>query len=272
MIASKSYVQKAMENESLFPMKKYSQNFLINSEIVNKIVDVLDYQEGETVVEIGPGLGALTENILNRSYPIDTYEIDDRMCEHLIKTFSSYDIFSLNKGDFLKQDLSKYKNNVRVISNLPYALTTPIIEKVLLEMPNLKQFVFMVQKEVVERLNAKIKTKEYSPLSIFISYLGTLTKEVSVRKIEFFPIPNVDSTVFSLMINKERNLEFDNKFYKFLKQCFSMRRKTIVNNLSSMYGKENVNNVLNSLGFSLTIRPEEITLDQYLSLLNEFSK
>ena len=272
MIASKAYVQKAMENESLFPMKKFSQNFLINGDIVNKIVDVIDFNSGDQIIEIGPGLGALTENIINRSYPIDAYEIDDRMCEHLIKTFSSYEIFNLNKGDFLKQDLSKYNQNIRVISNLPYALTTPIIEKVLLETPNLKQFVFMVQKEVVERLSAKIKTKEYSPLSIFIEYLGKLTKEVSVRKTEFFPIPNVDSTVFSIRIDKDRNMEFDKRFYKFLKQCFSMRRKTIVNNLSGVYGKEKVNNVLNILGFSLTVRPEEISLSQYITLFEEFNK
>lgn len=272
MIASKTYVQKAMENEALFPMKKFSQNFLINNDIVNKIVDIIDYKLGDQIVEIGPGLGALTENIINRSYPIDAYEIDERMCEHLIKTFSSYDIFNLKRGDFLKQNLSNYSKDVRVISNLPYALTTPIIEKVLLETPNLKQFVFMVQKEVVERLSAKIKTKEYSPLSIFIEYLGKLTKEVSVRKTEFFPVPNVDSTVFSIRIDKERNMDFDKKFYRFLKQCFSMRRKTIVNNLSGVYGKENVNNVLNIKGFSLTIRPEEISLNQYLEIFNEFNK
>ena len=164
MIASKTYVQKAMENEALFPMKKFSQNFLINNDIVNKIVDFIDYKLGDQIVEIGPGLGALTENIINRSYPIDAYEIDERMCEHLIKTFSSYDIFNLKRGDFLKQNLSNYSKDVRVISNLPYALTTPIIEKVLLETPNLKQFVFMVQKEVVERLSAKIKTKGNYPM------------------------------------------------------------------------------------------------------------
>ena len=190
------------------------------------------------------------------------------MCEHLRKTFSHFDIFNLEEGDFLKKDLSIYNDDVRVISNLPYALTTPIIEKVLLEIKNLKQFVFMVQKEVIERLNARIKTKEYSPLSIFISYLGNLEKAVNVNKKEFFPVPNVDSTVFSLKIEKERNLEFDNKFYKFLKKCFSMRRKTLINNLSSSYQKDKIAECLISLSLKESARPEELELSQYLEMFN----
>lgn len=270
MIASKSYVQKAMENEALFPMKKFSQNFLINIDIVNKIVDLLNVESNDHVIEVGPGLGALTEVMINKSYNVTAYEIDKRMCEHLKKTFGAYSVFKLCEGDFLKQKIDDDKVNNRVISNLPYALTTPIIEKVLLEIPNLKQFVFMVQKEVVERLSAKIKTKEYSPLSILIEYLGGAKKEVSVRKNEFFPIPNVDSTVFSINIAKERDLEFDNKLYKFLKQSFSMRRKTLINNLGVKYGKEKVQNILLEKGLPLTIRPEEISLETYLNLIKEF--
>lgn len=271
MIASKNYVKKAMENEALFPLKKFSQNFLINETIVKNIVNVLCVNTDDRVIEVGPGLGALTEIMLNNSYNVTAFEIDNRMCEHLRKTFGSYDIFDLKEGDFLKQNLETFnETNNRVISNLPYALTTPIIEKVLLEVPNLKQFVFMVQKEVVERLNAKIKTKEYSPLSIFIEYLGGAKKEIAVRKDEFFPIPNVDSTVFSINITKERNLSFDNKFYKFLKQSFSMRRKTLVNNLGAKYGKEKVIEVLSKNNLSLTIRPEEISLNVFLELVKEF--
>lgn len=270
MIASKGYIQKVMENEELFPKKKYSQNFLINSEIVSQIVDLIDYKNGDKIIEIGPGLGALTEEIINRSYEVDVFEIDERMCKHLNKTFSTYDIFKLHEGDFLLQNID-YNSNVRVVSNLPYALTTPMIEKVLLDIKNLKQFVFMVQKEVIERLNAKIKTKEYGPLSIFISYIGELKKEITVHKSYFFPIPNVDSTVFSIKINDKRDIKYDKEFYLFLKKCFAMRRKTLVNNLLKYYQRDYIIEILNNINMPINIRPEEISLKDYLKLFDSIN-
>lgn len=267
MIASKAYIQKVMEKEELFPKKKYSQNFLINTEIVSKIVNLIDYEKKDQIVEIGPGLGALTEEIINRSYNIDVYEIDERMCKHLIKTFGAYDIFKLYEGDFLSKKIN-YNSSVIVVSNLPYALTTPMIEKVILEVPNIKQFIFMVQKEVIERLSAKKETKEYGPLSIFISYIGVLKKEIVVNKSCFFPIPNVDSSVFSLKIKNPRDLNYDKEFYLFLKKSFTMRRKTLINNLLKYYNKEKIIDTIMKMKLPINVRPEEIAVNDYLELFD----
>lgn len=268
MIASKDYVLKMLAEESLFPKKKYSQNFLINENIAKKIVDLLQINSNDKVIEIGAGLGALSELIVN-STVLKCYEIDERMCEHLKKTFMHNQRFSLVEGDFLKQEIIVEK--CKVISNLPYALTTPIIEKVILEIKECSIFVFMTQKEVIERLMAKVSSKEYSPLAIILNHIGVLKKSFDVQKNNFFPIPNVDSSVFILEFKENRDLEFDNKFYKFLKCAFSMRRKTLVNNLIKSYPKERISDVLKMLQIPLTIRPEELTYELYLKIFKEIT-
>lgn len=267
MIASKEYVMKMIQQEGLFPSKKFSQNFLIDYIIANDIVDLLNPNRYEKVIEIGPGLGSLSEFILNKGLYLTCYEIDKRMCEHLKKTFSHYDSFTLIEGDFLKQKFNN-EDRVKVISNLPYSITTPIIEKVILDIKNCDTFVFMTQKEVSERLFAKVNTKEYSPLSILLNHVGVLKKEIVVKNNSFFPAPNVDSMVFSLRFNKDRDYEFDNKFYKFLKQCFLMRRKTLVNNLLANFNKEKLFETLNLMNLSQTIRPEQIKYEEYLKLFH----
>ena len=129
MIASKEYVLKILEKKNLFPKKQYSQNFLINEEIAEKIVNLLECKNNEKVIEIGPGLGALSEIIISKNVFLTAYEIDSRMCKHLNETFSFFNNFSLISGDFLKQDIKQ--DDYKVISNLPYGLTTSIIEKIL---------------------------------------------------------------------------------------------------------------------------------------------
>ncbi len=267
MIASKNYIQKCIENENTFPKKKYSQNFLVNEDIALNIIKCLNFNKDDTCIEIGPGLGALTEIILNQGVTLHAYEIDEKMCEHLKKTFSYSDSFHLHEGDFLKADLSNLKSNsIYCVSNIPYSITTPVIEKIILELHFLKKFVFMTQKEVSERLFAKIKTKEYAPLSIFLEYVGVLKKEFIVSKNNFFPIPHVDSCVFSLVLNENRDSNFDYAFYKFLKDCFKMRRKTLLNNLISTYSKDKIINMLEKLKMEISIRPEEIDLKNYLEM------
>lgn len=271
MIASKEYVLKKLEENNLFPMKKFSQNFLINSKIATEIVDLLSLQEKEKIIEIGPGLGALSEIILNKQNSLTCYEIDKRMCEHLNKVFSIYDNFSLIEGDFIKKTINN-KCEVKVISNLPYALTTPMIEKVIFSIKKCPKFVFMVQKEVSERLEAKVGTKEYSPLTIILKHVGNLKREFLVTKNNFFPIPNVDSLVYSISFFNNRNYEFDNAFYRFLKSSFLLRRKTLLNNLASVYEKEKILTSLKKNHLEATIRPEQISYEQYLALFHELTK
>lgn len=269
MIASKEYVLKKIKEDNLFPKKKFSQNFLINQDIAEKIISLLEIDSRDVVLEIGAGLGALSEIILQKGIKLWCYEIDYRMCEHLKRTFSCYDNFTLIPGDFLKQKIVS-EETVKVITNLPYAETTAIIEKIIKDI-NIVKFVFMVQKEVSTRLEAKISSKEYAPLSIMLEHVGILKKEFLASRKNFFPSPNVDSLVYSLTINKKRNLIIEQKFYTFLKVAFSQRRKTLWNNLICVYDKVKVKTVYEKFNLDKTIRPEAITYSVYLQLFHEFT-
>ena len=274
MIASREFIVKKLAELITEPKKRYSQNFLTDHFTVSKAVDALLESECDEVIEIGPGLGALSEDVLNRNKKLTAFEIDVVMVGHLKEYFKKRSIFEVVEGDFLKADLSRFKNKkIGVISNLPYNLTTPLIEKVLLEEINLTNFVFMVQKEVSSRIFAKINTKEYSPLSIMFDYLGNVSTVIKVRKDKFIPAPNVDSIILKLEVTKPRDFKFEKKFFKFLNSCFAMRRKTLLNNLTSIIGnKEKCVYLLNKFNISNTIRPEQVSLEQYLLLCNELYK
>ena len=266
MIASREFIIKKLAELITEPKKWYSQNFLTDFDVVKKGVDALLSKECDEVIEIGPGLGALTEEVLNRNVKVTAFEIDTVMVKHLESYFARRTTFSVVEGDFMKADLSAFKNKkIGVISNLPYNLTTPIIEKILLEEINLTNFVFMVQKEVSGRIFAKVGTKEYSPLSIMFEYLGKTETIVKVTKDKFIPAPNVDSVILRLSVTRER--DFEKKFFKFLNGCFAMRRKTLLNNLTSyLHNKEKATELLEKANLTLTIRPEQVTLNQFIEL------
>ena len=271
MIASKEFVIRKLTELITNPKKKYSQNFLIDSTPVKKAIDALN-KDSELVLEIGPGLGALSEEILNRGYNLVAFEIDQIMINHLKDQFKNR-LFTLIEGDFLKQDLKNYQNkNVSVISNLPYALTTPIIEKIITAKLCINEFVFMIQKEVEQRLRAKNNTKDCSPLSYMFEYLGKLEQVCKVNRSAFLPAPNVDSVILKLTFNQNRDFEKEKALYKLLNASFKMRRKTIYNNLLTYFGsKEKTEEVLTSADIALNKRPEQLSLKDYLNIL-KFNK
>lgn len=269
MICNREYVIKRMTELLIEPQKKYSQNFLTDFDTVEKTILSLDLAPGDKVIEVGPGLGALSEYIVNKGYELYAYEIDKVMIAHLKQYFNRKDLFHLIEGDFLKKDLKKdFKDEkICVVSNIPYNITTPIIEKIITTPLNIKTFSFMIQKEVTERINAKINTKEYSPLSIFLSYLGRIQQVCKVTRDKFIPSPNVDSVVLKLTFNPQRDYSLEKKLYSLLKVAFNMRRKTILNNLSSYFnGKDNALEVLKKSNISPTARPEQLSLQDYLKI------
>ncbi len=262
MISSKEYVIKTMVSLLANPKKKFSQNFLIDYQTVIKTVDALK-GESKTIIEIGPGLGALSEEIVNRNYLLYAYEIDQTMVNHLEIFFKNKNNFHVIQGDFLKQDL-KYDELISVVSNIPYSLTTPIIEKVILLPLQIESFVFMVQKEAGLRIMAKKGSKDYSPLSIFLSYLGKMEVVNKVSRDKFLPSPNVDSIVLKLTFNKNRDYQKEKKLYQLLNNSFRMRRKTLYNNLHNI---ENIKEILFRCNIKENSRPEELELNDYLKIL-----
>lgn len=269
IIASKEYVVTKMTELMLTPKKHFSQNFLTDYDVVTSSVDALNVTK-EKVIEIGPGLGALTQELLNRNYDVDAYEIDVDMVNHLKEEFKFYNNFSLYNEDFLKVDLSKYEGKeLKFISNVPYNVTTPIIEKIITSSLDIKTFEFMVQKEVYERLNVKEKSKDYSPINIFIDYVGKLSV---VRKVSYkcyIPMPNVDSIILKIEFTNKINEDplFNKEFVKLVKGSFVSRRKTILNNLTNYFkSKDKAIDILSKAQIEPSRRPESLSLNDYLEL------
>ena len=254
--------------------KSLGQNFLKDNNIIEGIVNSVDYKENSFVIEIGPGAGALSKKMLEKVDGALLYEIDTRLESVLsneLKDFNNYEIIF---DDFLKRnvkvDLLKYKyDNLYVVANLPYYITTPIISKIIDDKIDVKEMVIMIQKEVADRLAAKVGTKEYGQLTVFLNYFFDIKKVLNVSRNCFVPKPNVDSAVIK-MISKEKKLYLRdiNHFSKLVKDSFRFKRKTIKNNLNS-YDLDKINNVLNKYGFNINDRSEVIPYYVFVDISNE---
>lgn len=267
-VANKEYVLKHLNIYDTHALKKYGQNFLIDDELAESIVSKIKDDENSIILEIGPGLGALTYHLIKKKGHKILVEIDPLMCDHLNHQIQDDDVEILNM-DFLRMNLKKYDKEIVVVGNLPYYITTDIIEKLLLS-SNVTQMTLMVQKEAYERLTASINSKEYSPISIFLQYVGGTKLLTKVSRHSYIPEPHVDSLVFQVNVHKEKRINNETEFFKITKAMFLMRRKTILNNLTSyLKNKQKAEIILNELNCPLTARPEQLDLDFYLHLTDK---
>ncbi len=263
MIANINYVKKVLGDNKA--KKKFGQNFLIDENIVEKIGKNACDKELRTI-EIGPGLGALSEILLKYSKCVDAYEIDKDMIDILNETIKD-EKFNLFYEDFLKTDLDKYKNEeIRICANLPYYVTTPILFKIFNSNLNVSKITVMVQKEVAERFNAKVNTKDYAALSIIVQYLYDVKYEMTVSKNVFYPSPQVDSAVISFSPKIKRNFEYEKRLFEFIENCFRKRRKTLNNNLKDFLDDKQINKIYETLNLSLNIRAQEIDLETFIKM------
>ena len=277
-----------MENileETRFIMKKYNiranknlgQNFLINEEVVTNIVDCSNIDKQDLVIEIGPGLGTLTKYLLEKAGKVICIELDTKMLQILKDRFSLYNNFELINNDVLKVDLKniieKEKaegkiKNVKIVANLPYYITTPIIMKLLEEELELESITVMIQKEVANRLIAIPGEKNTGAITYAVYYYATSEAIMEVPNSSFIPEPAVTSKVIKLNIRKEPIVTPKNKekMFKVIKCAFMQKRKTLLNSLTNNKIFENKNQgieLLKSLQINENIRPEELTLEQF---------
>lgn len=270
MISTKNKTIEILNRNRIFAKKKFGQNFLIDSNIVMKIVKTANITKETNVIEIGPGIGAMTEILAKEAGKVLCFEIDEDMVNILNEEIKNDNVKIVNK-DFLKVDLDEEMRyfiepkNIVVVSNLPYYITTPIIFKLLEYSKNIEKMVFMVQKEVSERLTAKPGSKEYGSLSVLIELNGTMKKEFNVSRNCFYPVPNVDSEIVSMEINKNDSaLKNDPIFGKFIQNIFEMKRKTLANNIckKTNFSRDDLNKILQELGLSESVRAESLSLNQ----------
>ena len=267
-----SKVKKLLQSSDLNAKKKYGQNFLIDDNILKTISESLE--KTPYVIEIGPGLGSLTEYLLKNYDKVLAYEIDQDMINILKQNFNENLI--IKEQDFLKANIDQdiydiFKtDNINLIANLPYYITTPIIIKILEESKAIKQMTIMVQKEVGERLLGHTKTKEYNSLSVLIQTYMKVSKVINVSRNAFYPSPNVDSVVIKLQRKEKVEYDIYNEalFKKINRLLFSQRRKTIVNNLKTIYNKDKILLMLNSLDIKETQRSEELSIKQIIDIAN----
>lgn len=266
--------------------KRFGQNFLIDDNILNNIVEVSDIKENDLIIEIGPGLGNLTQYLLKKARHVLLVEIDDKMIEILNDRFSNYNNYTLLNKDVLKINLDEIidniekKNNIvfdniKVVANLPYYITTPIIFKLLQEENRIDEIIVMVQKEVAQRMVSKNKSKDFGILSLMVEYLSEANIQFIVPREAFIPAPNVTSAVIKLKKNKRFFTNNEEVLFKLIHSSFAQRRKKLVNSLESTnfldLKKSDLENLLDELNISKTVRAEELSLNDYIKITEKLN-
>lgn len=246
------------------PRKRFGQNFLQDQAIIHKIIECINPQKDIKIVEIGPGLAALTEPLINKVGHIDVVELDRDIITHLTKKFTAQQI-TIHNGDALKADFSFNNTPIRVVGNLPYNISTPILFY-LSQFSNIKNMVFMLQKEVVERICAKPNSSDYGKLTIMLQYKFKCRYLLDVPPESFYPAPKVDSAIVSLTPRTDYDFSQVNEeqLNIVVSKAFNQRRKTISNSLKGLITTEQ----LASIGIDLKSRAENVTIEQYIQLSN----
>ena len=259
---------EAFKNEDGFTKKKFGQHFLTNKSMLDKIIEAADISENDNVIEIGPGCGVLTQLIAETKASVTALEIDTELMEFLNRYLFFYKNLTIINQDAANVDYnSLYENKpVIIIGNLPYNVSVKIFEKAAMR-NNIKNMVFMFQKEVADRIIAKPNSKANSSIAVFTNYIINTVKIKDISGANFWPNANVMSTVLKFIPKKEKfySGEKEIQFFKFLRVAFRQKRKTLKNNLQVI---DDISSILSQAGFKNTIRAEELSLEEFKELFD----
>ncbi len=279
-IATVSRTKEILKKHGFTFKKSLGQNFLIDANVIHKVLDRAAIDEDTAVIEVGPGIGSLTEQIAKRAGKVVAYEIDQRLVPVLNDTLSPYDnvtiinedILKADVGTMIEEDLGTFKEVV-VVANLPYYITTPILMNFLMKKLPIDRYYVMMQKEVGERISAEPGTKAYGSLSIAIDYYTDAKTVQNVPKAVFMPAPNVDSIIVEMKTRKEPKVAVDDeeKFFKLTRGAFVQRRKTILNNYLSLFEdgkayKIEINELLDDAGIEPRRRGESLSIEEFAGI------
>ncbi len=264
--------------------KKFGQNFLIDPHVLDKIIRAAEIEKEDVVLEIGPGIGTMTQCLAESARQVIAVEIDDHLIPILQETLKDYDNVKVIHGDILKVDVHALAREyhqgkpIKVVANLPYYITTPIIMRLFEEHVPVDSITVMVQKEVAQRMEAGPGTKDYGALSLAVQYYAKPYLVANVPPNCFIPRPGVGSAVIRLTCHKKPLIEVEDEklMFNLIRASFNQRRKTLQNGLNNAaeipFSKEEIAQVIESLGFSPAVRGEALTLEQFGALANGFSR
>ena len=249
-----------INEHEILPDKNFGQNFLCDEEIISDIVGLSGTAEGSKIIEIGPGLGALTDKFVEMGSDITAVEIDKRLNEHLIRRFEGKDI-DIICSDYLKLDDYDAESFEYAVSNIPYYVMTPIIMKLMTDLTSCKKMTFMVEEAAISRISALPGSKQYGPLAVMCSCFGIIKKELVVPRSSFIPPPHTTSAVITL--TREEGIPSP-EFQDFIEKCFRERRKKITNSFPE------IKETILSMGIKEDIRAEHITPETYRDIFRQY--
>ena len=284
-IFAEEITKDILKKNNIRLQKRLGQNFLIHEPTVNKIIEAAQAGPEDLIIEIGPGIGSLTQQLIETGAQVISIELDQKLIPVLNKNFSSYENFKIVQGDALKIDFDKLvqessdgqfgpaKKKYKVVANLPYYITTPIIMHLLEQRFWISDIIIMIQQEVAERLTASAGTKDFGAITVAAQYYAEIEKVVGVPPGAFIPPPAVHSTVIKLSIRKQPpvTLRDERFFFGVIKGSFAQRRKTLLNALGNAglgFTKEEIAEVLNRLGIDSNRRGETLNMDEFALLSN----
>ena len=279
-IADYSVTRAVLECHGFTLKKSFGQNFLTDTNILQKIVDTAEIDENVNVIEIGPGIGALTEFLAENAAEVMAFEIDERLIPILADTLRDFENVKIINEDILKSDLQarikEFTNPelpIKVVANLPYYITTPILMRLIESGISFSEFVVMMQREVADRISAQPNSKSYGSLSIAVQYYMTAKVAFIVPRAVFVPAPNVDSAILKMTRRDKPAVEVEDEsfFFKVSKVSFTHRRKTLWNNLTSYFGKTDevktkLEAALSNAELSPSVRGEALALQEFARL------
>lgn len=279
----KNTIELIQKHQFVF-QKKFGQNFLIDPHVLDKIIRAAQIEKEDVVLEIGPGIGTMTQCLAESARQVIAVEIDDHLIPILQETLKDYDNVKVIHGDILKVDIHALAREyhqgkpLKVVANLPYYITTPIIMGLFEEHVPVDSITVMVQKEVAQRMEAGPGTKDYGALSLAVQYYAKPYLVANVPPNCFIPRPNVGSAVIRLTCHTKPPIEVEDEklMFNLIRASFNQRRKTLQNGLNNAaeisYSKEEIAQVIESLGLPPAVRGEALTLEQFGALANGFSR
>ena len=279
MLSNPQETIKVIQENGFTFHKKYGQNFLIDSHVIDKIISVADLDKNSRVLEIGPGIGTLTQYLAEAAGEVVAVEIDDKLIPILSKTLTEYDNVRVIHGDILKQDTEQIFGGkpFKIVANLPYYITTPIIMSLLESGVPAQSITVMIQKEVAERMQAAPGSKNYGALSLAVQYYAEPYLAANVPPNCFMPRPNVGSAVINLkrLETPPVSVKDPSQMFKLIRGAFNQRRKTLANAVANFdgvaYSREDVEKALEAMGLDTRVRGEALTLEQFAALSDELT-